>query len=473
LPHTPPEASHNGGRLNDYRSCGLWLDTAGDELRPRPTLGSDAEFDVAIVGAGYTGLWTAYYLSRADPSLRIAVLEKEIAGFGASGRNGGWCSALFAASKDRLAANHGREAALAMQRELFDTVDEVGRVIAAEGIDAHYAKGGSLALATAPAHMVRIRSLLNYERSWGFGEEDYRWLDAAETAHRVTVQGCRGSVYTPHCAALHPARLARGLATVVERRGVKLFESTEVVKLQPRRLSTAVANVKAEVAVRATEGYTPALPGLKRVLAPLYSLMIATEPLGDAFWREVGWSRRETITDGRHLIIYAQRTGDGRIAFGGRGAPYHFASRVEDRFDREPRVFADLRRVMCSLFPRAIDAAITHQWGGPLGVPRDWHSSVGFDRRTGLAWAGGYVGDGVATANLAGRTLADLIMGRDTGITRLPWVGHRWRRWEPEPLRWLGINLSLKAMASADRSEARTGRPARRADLVKRLVRGE
>jgi glycine/D-amino acid oxidase-like deaminating enzyme len=428
--------------------------------------------DVAIVGAGYTGLWTAYYLSRADAGLRIAVLEKDIAGFGASGRNGGWCSALFAASRDKVAAQHGREAAIALQREMFATVDEVGKVAAEEGLDVHYEKGGTLSFVTAPAQLERARREVGEEGSWGFGEDDYRWLSREEAGERIAVRGALGAVYTPHCAAIHPARLVRGLARAVEGRGVKVFEQTPAIEVTSGNVRTAHGRVKAEIVIRATEGYTPALPGFTRAVIPVYSLMIATEPLGDSFWNEVGWARRETITDGRHLIIYAQRTADGRIAFGGRGAPYHFGSRIEDRFDREPRVFQELRRSLVGLFPQAAPARITHRWGGPLGIPRDWFSSVGLDRRRGLGWAGGYVGDGVGTSNLAGRTLADLVLGQDTAITRLPWVGHASRAWEPEPLRWLGINLVLKAFASADRTEARTGRPARRAEVIRRVTLG-
>jgi glycine/D-amino acid oxidase-like deaminating enzyme len=458
--------------LKDYRSYSFWLETCGDDLTPRPPLLSDLDVDVAIVGAGYTGLWTAYYLARSDPKLRIAILEKEIAGFGASGRNGGWCSALFAAGKDKIAARHGRHAAAALQREMFNTVDEVGKVAAEEGMDIHYDKGGTLSFATAAAHVERLREEVQDERRWGFGEEDYRWLDPEEAAGRIVVNGSRGAAFTPHCAALQPARLVRGLARTVERRGVELFEGTPAVELGPGRVRTPYGRVRAEVVVRSTEGYTPTLPGSKREVIPVYSLMIATEPLPDSFWNEVGWGRRETLTDARHLIIYAQRTADGRIAFGGRGAPYHFGSRIEDRFDREQRVFAELRRSLVGLFPQAAPARITHRWGGPLGIPRDWYPSAGFDRRRGLAWAGGYVGDGVGTSNLAGRTLADLILGRDTPITRLPWVGHRSRAWEPEPLRWLGVNVVLRTMASADHAEARIGRPARRADLIRRLTLG-
>jgi glycine/D-amino acid oxidase-like deaminating enzyme len=310
------------------------------------------------------------------------------------------------------------------------------------------------------------------ERSWGFGDEDYRWLSKEEVSGRIALHGALGAVYTPHCAAIHPARLARGLARAIERRGVTLYEQTTATRLGGGLVETPHGRVKAGVVVRATEGYTPRLPGYERAVIPVYSLMIATEPLGDSFWNEVGWGRRETITDGRHLIIYAQRTADGRIAFGGRGAPYHFGSRIQDRFDREPRVFADLRRSLVGLFPEAASAAITHRWGGPLGIPRDWYSSVGLDRRQRLGWGGGYVGDGVGTSNLAGRTLADLILENDTPLTRLPWVGHRSRRWEPEPLRWMGINLTLKAFASADRAETRTGRPSRRAEVIRRLTLG-
>ena len=456
--------------LTDYRRISFWLDSAGDDLRPRPSLDGDHRCDVAVVGGGYTGLWTAYYLARAEPSLRIAVLEKEICGFGASGRNGGWCSALFAGSRGVTARRHGRDAAIDLEREMFVTVDEVGRVCSKESIDAHFRKSGTLVFATSAAQETRLREEVETERRWGFGPDDVRWLDAPEAAERLRVTGARGAVFTPHCATVHPARLVRGLAHAVERAGVEVYERTEATGIEPRRVLTRSGAVEARVIVRATEGYTARLPGLRRALVPIYSLMVATEPLPEDVWREIGWSGHEAVSDGRHLIIYAQRTTDGRIAMGGRGAPYHFGSRVDPSFDQEPEVFAEIVRVLRSLWPAASGARITHTWGGPLGVPRDWYSSVGYDRESGIAWAGGYVGDGVATSNLAGRTLRDLILGRDTSITRLPWVGHRSRRWEPEPFRWLGANLALRAMAWADRREAATGSPSRIADLVGKAI---
>ena len=446
------------------------MDTCGDDLTPRPPLQGDKDVDVAIVGAGYTGLWTALYLARAEPSLKIAILEKEIAGFGASGRNGGWCSALFAAPHKKIAKRYGRAAAISMQREMFATVDEVGRMASTEGIDAHFHKGGTLTLVTSPTQRERVWTELDDELAWGFGEEDFRWLEAPELEAHIRVPGAEAAVFTPHCARLHPARLARGLARKVEELGVTIYERTAVTDIGTRSVVTDRGRVRAHVVVRATEGYTPQLPGMQRDLLPLYSLMIATEPLDASVWDQIGWHGYETLHDGRHLLIYAQRTADDRIAIGGRGAPYHFGSRISELNDRDPKVFASLKAVIGQLFPAAAHARITHQWGGCLGVPRDWFSSVGFDRSSGFAWAGGYVGDGVATANLAGRTLRDLILDRDTSLTALPWVNHRSKKWEPEPFRWLGVNLGLRAMAHADRVEEKTGKPTKRGELVKRLI---
>ena len=454
----------------DYRKLSLWLDTVPGSLEPGPPLPGDRDVDVAIVGAGFTGLWTAYYLARADPRLRIAICEKEIAGFGASGRNGGWCSALFPASLAKLEQMAGRSQAIAMHRAMQQTVDEVGRAAAAESIDCHWAKGGTVQLARSATQLERAAAEVREARTFGFGEDDMRLLTADEARAMVSASGVVGGTFTPHCAAIHPARLVRGLADAVRRRGVELFEHTPVLDIQPGRLTTRSGTVRARYVIRATEGYTPRLPGLRRVIAPVYSLMIATAPLPEAAWDEIGLASRPTFGDLRHLIIYGQRTADGRLAFGGRGAPYHLGSAVRPSFDRVPAVFAALRRTLAELFPVLGSARITHAWGGPIGVPRDWCASVGLDRSTGVGWAGGYVGDGVSTTNLAGRTLADLVIGADTDLTRLPWVGHRSPRWEPEPLRWLGVNAGLQVMTWADRQEARTGRPSRAAAVVGRFL---
>ena len=460
----------SGEATRGYRDVSLWMDQLDESLTPRPPLHGDISADVAIVGAGYTGLWTAYYLLRSDPTMRVVLLEKEIAGFGASGRNGGWCSALFAAPAAKIAKTYGRDAAIAMQYAMFETVDEVGRVSAEEGIDAAFHKGGTLTLVTSPTQLERVQALVENDRAWGFGEQHFRWLDATELSSRLRVRGGLGARFTPHCARIHPGRLVRGLADVICRLGATIYERTCVTDIRQGEVVSAEGRVRAQVVVRATEGYTSHLKDLKRAMLPLYSLMIATEPLSREVWDDLGWDGYETIHDGRHLLIYAQRTADDRIAIGGRGAPYHFGSRISAANDRNEKVFASLEEVLHELFPPTRRAAITHRWGGCLGVPRAWFSSVGFDRSSGMAWAGGYVGDGVATSNLAGRTLSDLIRGEASELTRLAWVGHRSPRWEPEPFRWLGVNLGLKAMAHADRVEQRTGRPTKRGDAVKRMI---
>lgn len=444
-----------------YRGLSLWHGTVADDLTPRSPLPGDTAVDVAVVGGGLTGLWTAYYLLQRDPGLRIAVLEKHIAGFGASGRNGGWCSALFPASTAALVREHGRDAALTMRRAMVDTVDEVGRVAAAEGIDCDFVKGGTLSLARSAVQLAAARAEVVTARAYGV--DDLRLVQTA-------VAGALGGVVDPACARLHPAKLVRGLARVVEARGARIFEGTEVLGWEPHRVLTARGTVTADHVVVATEGYGATIAQTRRDVLPLYSLMIATEPLTDAAWRSIGIEHGQTFTDYRHLLVYGQRTADNRFAFGGRGARYHWGSSIRAEYDRAPRVFEHLRASLVDLFPEAAGARVTHRWGGPLGVPRDWHASVHHDRATGIARAGGYVGDGLSTTNLAGRTLADLITGASSTLTALPWVGHRSPRWEREPLRFVGANLGLAAMAVADAEEAVTGRPSLAARVMAPLT---
>jgi glycine/D-amino acid oxidase-like deaminating enzyme len=455
-----------------YRKRSFWLDTVPGSLVPATPLTGDLDVDVAIAGGGLTGLWTAYYLAVAEPGLRIAVCEREIAGFGASGRNGGWCSALFPASLAKLARMSSRNAAIAMYRAMQATVDEVGRVAAAESIDCHWAKGGTVVLARSATQLERARDEVAEAREFGFGEDDLRLLTAQEAREQVAATGVLGGTYTPHCAAIHPARLVRGLADVLRRRGVHVFEGTPVTQIEPGKLRTPHGTVRAQHVIRATEGYTAGLPGLHRAIVPVYSLVIATEPLPEEVWQQIGLADRPTFGDFRHMIIYGQRTADGRFAFGGRGAPYHLGSAVQPGFDRVPAVFESLRHTLAELFPAVADAKITHTWGGPLGITRDWCASVTLDRKTGLGWAGGYVGDGLSTTNLAGRTMADLILDTGSDLTRLPWVNHHTRNWETEPLRWLGINTGLRVMDWADHAEIRTGRQSRAARFMGHFLGG-
>ena len=433
-----------------YRRLSFWHDTVPDDLTPRPPLPGDLEVDVAIIGAGLTGLWTAYYLQEHDPTLRIALLEREIAGFGASGRNGGWCSALFPRSTASLEKAHGRDAAIAMRRAMIATIDEVGRVAAAEQIDCDFAKGGTIAFARSE---VQSRAA-----DADVAEAEHYGVDPLERR--------ADSVYDPNCARVHPAKLVRGLAHVVERRGAVIYEQTQVVDWNAHSVQTTRGTVRAASVIQATEGYGATLAQTRRSILPLYSLMIATAPLPDSAWDAIGIEHGQTFTDYRHLLIYGQRTADNRFAFGGRGARYHWGSAIRSDYDRAPRVFEHLRVALGELFPAVGPIQVTHRWGGPLGVPRDWHAAVRYDPATGIGAAGGYVGDGLSTTNLAGRTLADLIVGAETLLTSLPWVGHRSPDWEPEPLRFVGANLGMFAMEAADLEERATSRASIAAKLM-------
>lgn len=447
----------------------LWWDTLEEDITSRPALGGDVDVDVAIVGGGYTGLWTAHYLMEGDPKLRVAVLEREVAGFGASGRNGGWCSALFATSGSVIAREHGMDAAVRMHRTMVESVDEVGRAASSLGVDCHYAKGGTITVARTPVQLQRARDEVAEAHEHGQSEDDIRFVGAEEAKRELGATNVLGGVTTPHCAAIQPARLARGLAASLEG-SVKIYETTTVESIDRGRVKTNRGTVKADVVVRATEGYTAELAQMHRQVVPVYSLMVATEPLGADFWAEAGLERRQTFADLRHMVIYGQRTADDRIAFGGRGAPYHFRSAIRPSFDHDERVHSAIRQTLIELFPSLGSVEFTHAWGGPLGIARDWHPSVGLDRSSRFAWAGGYVGDGVSTTNLAGRTIADLILERDTDLVHLPWVGHTSKKWEPEPFRWLGVNGALRLASTADRSEERTGRSSRSGAILEKLT---
>ena len=447
-----------------YGGVSFWMESLANELAARASLPGDSSADVAIVGGGLTGLWTAYYLLKRDPGLRVAVIEKQIAGFGASGRNGGWCSALFPASMTALERRHGLSAAIAMRQAMIDTVDEVGRVTDAEGIDCDYVKGGTVSFARSRPQLLRARAEIAEAAHYG--------VDTVELREnpRTGATGTLASTFDPACARLHPAKLVRGLARTVERLGGTIYEQTEVLDWGTGSVLTTHGTVTADTVVIATEGYGATLPKTHRRVLPLYSLMIATEPLSDDTWREIGIEHGQTFADYRHLLIYGQRTADNRFAFGGRGARYHWGSSIRSEYDRVPQVFEHLRKTLADLFPQAADAAITHRWGGPLGVPRDWHAHASFDPVTRIASAGGYVGDGLSTTNLAGRTLADLIAGQDTALTRLPWTNHRSPSWELEPLRFVGSNLGLLAMEMADLEERITHRPSVTARLMAPLT---
>ena len=461
--------------MTDSSAVSYWLETAGDDLSSRPSLDGSTDADVAILGAGMTGLWTAYYLKRRDPSLRIVIVEREIAGFGASGRNGAWCAPDLNISISRLARLHGRDDARRMQQATYDAVDEVGRVCAEEGIDAGFHKGGEIIVARGPQGVPSLESALEEYRAFGFGDR-YRLLDAAELADRIRVAGAVRALVSEDAAVVHPGRLTRGVARLVEGLGVRIFEGTAVKDVRPKDASGRAAlvtprgDVRAPVVVLAGEAYLSQLPGLHRQLLPLWSLIVLTEPVGDAQWAEIGWRGREVVASTRLSVDYLSRTEDGRILFGGRGAPYRFGSPIRPEYDRHGPTHEHLKAFVREWFPVLRDVRFTHEWGGPLGMPRDWHPSMAYDPATGVATSRGYVGHGVSSANLGGRVLADLVTGVHSPLTELPLVNHRSRDWEPEPFRWIGVRYAQWAIGRLDERSALTGAPPGGRSLAERIA---
>ena len=432
--------------------------------------GLPASADVVIVGGGFTGLWTALWLTELEPSMDIVILEREHVGFGASSRNGGWASALLPMSMERVAqlAGGSREAAIAAAAAMNSMVRELGEVTQGLGIDCDYRRSGTFIAARTPAQEQRARADIAHAKSWG--DTDTQWLPTLSAARFAAMDQLLGGTFTPHCASIHPAKLVAGLARVVADRGVRILEGVTVTQLGDGRVGTDRGDIRARVSVRATEGYTNSLPDGGRTFAPVYSLMLATAPLPADVLEAVAVPPGLTFADHRHLVTYGQRTADDRIAFGGRGAPYHFGSATSERFEQVPAVHTGIHRILLDLFPALRDVPVTHTWGGALAVPRDWTVSMGYDAARGFAWSGGYLGDGVTMSFTGGRVLAELITGRRSGLSSLPWVGHHSPRWEPEPLRWLGVTAGLKAMGWADTEERLTGKPSRVAGFINRAL---
>ncbi|QYK40180.1 MAG: FAD-dependent oxidoreductase [Paracoccaceae bacterium] len=440
----------------------FWYADIGGPPARRAPLAGDAKVDVCIVGAGYTGLWTAFYLHRARPDWTILVVEREFAGFGASGRNGGWLTGGFAWHHDRYVTGGATAAQVrAMVAAMGGTVDEVIDVAEAEGIDADIRRTDELMVAVSPAQAVRLQAEVAHRQSWG--EDRVTAIGSRETAARVNIPGALGAMVVGGVARVQPAKLVRGLAAAVERRGIRIAEGTAALSIRPGRVETDRGTVTARVILRATEGFTAGLPGCRRDWLPLNSAQIVTDPLPPEVWAQIGWQGNEILGDFANAYCYCQRTREGRITVGGRGVPYRFGSATDTGGAPDDETVRRLVRILRRHFPAARDVGVAHAWCGVLAVPRDWCATVGFDPATGLGWAGGYVGVGVSTSNLAGRTLADLAVGADTALTRLPWVNHRVRRWEPEPLRWLGVRGMYALLNAADRREMRPGatRPSR------------
>jgi glycine/D-amino acid oxidase-like deaminating enzyme len=434
------------------------MDQLGEPLEARPALEQDLDVDVAIIGAGYTGLWTAYYLKRQAPGLSIAIVEAQTAGFGASGRNGGWLMGNLL-GEDRLLAGLSAEQRRASFDLLHGIPDEVKIVLEREGIDCDYRKGGALYCAARyPEQENSLRHYLDDLYRQGLTENDYRWLTPHQLAQQIRVAKPYGGIYAPHVATIHPAKLVRGLARTVERMGVKIYENSPVTHWQSGSLRTAKASVRSRWIVPAVEGYSVTLPPLGRYQLPVQSLIVATEPLSAATWDEIGLSNGQAFSEASRQVTYGQRTADNRLVFGARGG-YQFAGQLRHNFDLTSSEIELRRYLFGELFPQLKNVRISHSWGGNLGMSRRFRPHMLCDQASGIALSGGYGGEGVGASNLGGRTLADLILQQDTDLVRQPWVIPQrgldaLRAWEPEPIRWLGYNAIIRSFVHEDQTLA-------------------
>lgn len=459
--------------VKNHASYSYWLETCGDDLTPRPSMDGSIDVDVAIMGAGFSGLWTAYYLLKKDPSLKIALLEREIAGFGASGRNGAICSSGFPIGLNLIEERHGYDASRGVQIAMFNAVDNIERFSIDEQVDIEWTKGGRLSLALGKHQLPAINQSMKMYEKFGFGDR-FELLDEVQTAERVTVAGAVGALYAADAATDHPGKLVRGLARVVERMGATIYEQTPVTDFTTGAypaLHTAHGHARAKTIVLCGESYLPQLKKTHRAVLPAYSLITLTEPLSDADWQQIGWESREGLSSMSFMVTYLSKTSDGRILFGGRGAPYHFGSSIKDEYDRHAPTHQRLQATFRKWFPALKDVKFTHSWGGSLGWSRDWMPTMTYDPRENLGMAGAYTGTGMATSNLAGQLLSDQILNLDTDLTHLPMAHHKPRSWEPEPLRFLGARFVQRGFERLDAKAERTGVAPDGTSLVERLTR--
>jgi glycine/D-amino acid oxidase-like deaminating enzyme len=424
----------------------------------RKPISKNDSFDVVIIGAGFSGLWSAFHLKQFQPNLKIAVLEKEYVGFGASGRNGGWASAEYPTSSNRLIKENGLESYKNLRTAITKSIDEIGEIAKSNNWQIDYAKGGALVFARGNAQLSRISKEI---------DEEHQLLNKSQTTDLLNIPSALGSVFTPHCAALNPFKLVRALADHLEKLGVMIYEQSSVSEIRDKQVEVNGFNVNCTFSIRATEAFTPRKWMGNRQI-PIYSLMVATEPLSNEVVKEIRNTQRATFQEACHLITYAQITGDNRLALGGRGVRYKLFSRLSERSEIDNRMHSALEKRARSWFPQITDAKFEYRWGGAVALTRRWQAYLNFDQATGRAEIGGYVGDGVTLSYLVAKTLAEKMSNIKTA--NLPFIDQGIGRWEPEPIRYLAVNAGFKATVLADYEEKITNRPSLLASIIDPLI---
>ena len=421
---------------------------------PCPPLAQDTSTDAVIIGGGFTGLWTAYFLSLAKPELGITVLEQDICGGGPSGRNGGFASGWWD-ELDGLVHLFGVDAALRACRAISASIDAIGTFCSDHAIEAWYRHAGYVFAATSPAHERIVEQMVHAAQEAGAAEE-LSELSPAEVKNRCASPAFRGGAFMRDGAQVQPARLVRGLRRVVLERGVTIHEGTTVERLEGTTAVTSTGRVNAKHAVLAVNAWATAWPQLNARLVAWSSYIVMTAPAPEPL-RQIGWTGGELISDLRTSLRYFRTTPDGRVAFGGGGG--RARRKIDDAFTHDARAVTETAEGFRLMFPSFAEVPIEDAWGGPIDVSPTHLPSFGRVRGTNVYHANGYTGNGVAPSYLAGRVLADLVTGADTDEVRLPMVNARPRPFPPEPFRSLGAALVRRAMIAKETAEERGRNP--------------
>ena len=432
----------------------LWAE--GFTSQQFPPLAENLECDVAIIGGGLSGLWSAFHLLKVKPELKIALFEARHIGYGASGRNGGWISSDYPVYRSTLEKRHGKNVADLVFASLKESIDEIGNFANHHAPKAGFVKGGTVMFARNKAQETRLKSGI---------DDEHQWLDRDELNAIIRIAGTRGGLHNEHCASANPMQLVLGLAKFLSGK-ISIYEGSIASEIAPHMLAVNASVVKAPIIINATEVFRNA----PREQIPLYSLMVATEPLTESQWQEIGNSRRATFAEGLHLINYAQRTPDNRLAIGGRGARYPFGSRKSSEIENSAQVHQSIRKLAQSWFPQISDMKFTHAWGGAVAITRDWEPYVRWDREFGYGIIGGYAGDGMTMTYLASKALVQEIIDGTDDIRGLHFINRRSRNWELEPLRYAAINTLVKLSDIADYEEKLTNRPSLLSRIIEPLI---
>lgn len=424
-----------------------------DPYTPGPALVGNVSVDVAIVGGGFTGLWTAHFLLRADPSLKLAVIERDVVGYGASGRNGGFAMTLLSRSLHDLVQAFGAEPARAAHAAVARSVDAIGGFSAEYEVPCDYQKNGFIGVATDDSHVERIEADRRAAETLGITDIRYRPGDDLRREIRSPLYRCGLEEET--CALVNPARLARGIARVVRQQSGIVYEQTAVERIDRddsgAKVHTKQGTVHAKKVVLATNAYSVQFPEFHRLLVPLYSYIVLTEALSEGQWASVGWQGKQGLEDKRTYIHYFRPTADGRILMGGEDAPYYFGSSIGPQHDRNTRVFDRLRRDLQDIYPQLAGIRFTHQWGGPVAITARFVPTFGTMAGGRIHYGFGYSGHGVAPTHLGGQILRDLVLDRQTELTELCFVRTKPVSFPREPLRYFGMNLARRRLLVQDR----------------------